>query len=121
MAHTVRGREKVGRLVTGTGGGRIILQVDIDRGAGLPAKGLGLKRVSIICLPAKDPSSFVLYLRKRGRAKNIRQSTRQESPDNKCDNIRFTPIVGNDFPVHAGESGVAADGIDARVHGPESL
>ena len=47
--------------MTGTGGGRIILHVAKDRGT-FAAKGFGLKSVSIICRPAKDPSSFVLYL-----------------------------------------------------------
>ena len=113
--------------MTGTGGGRIILQVAKDRGT-FAAKGFGLKSVSIICRPAKDPSSFVLYL-KEGREKK-----KKKKKEHKCqeeggrgssaiNQIMFCVllVVRNNVSEHAREAGVAANRVNGWVHGPESL
>ena len=110
--------------MTGTGGGRIILHVAKDRGT-FAAKGFGLKSVSIICRPATDPSSFVLYL-KEGKEKEKKEHKCQEEDGRESaafNQIMFCVllVVRNDVPEHAREAGVAANRVNGWVHGPESL
>ena len=105
----------MGKLVIGTGGGRIILQVAKDRGT-FAAKGFGLKSVSIICRPAKDPSSFVLYL-KEGKEKKKKEHKCQEEGGRESSAIIeimycVLLVVRNHVPEHAREAGVAADRVN---------